>query len=196
VDFGTGSDTVNDIAIQPDGKIVLAGAGSGFAVARLQPNGSLDTTFGTGGKTSIAFKGGDAGQRLALQPDGKIVVAGVGGTLPNTDLAVARLQGDPGGGSAANAKCAGKKATVVGTNAKDKLKGTKKRDVITGLGGKDTIKGLKGNDLICGGKGRDKLLGGPGNDKLLGQQGKDFLKGGPGRKDKLNGGAGRDVQIP
>ena len=196
VNFGTGADTVNDIAVQPDGKIVLAGASSGFAVARLQPNGSLDTTFGTSGKTSVAFRGPDSGQRVALQPDGKIVVAGVGGAIPNSDLAIARLQGDPGGSAAANAKCAGKKATIIGTNAKDKLKGTRKRDVIVGLGGKDTIKGLKGNDLICGGKGKDRIFGGPGNDTLLGQQGNDFLKGGPGRKDKVKGGAGKDVQKP
>jgi uncharacterized delta-60 repeat protein len=195
VDFGTNADAVNDIAIQPDGKIILAGEGNGFEVARLQPNGSLDSTFGNGGKTTVTFKGGDSAQRLALQPDGKIVIAGVGNVLPNTDLALARLQGDPGG-AAANAKCAGKKATIIGTNAKDKLKGTKKRDVIAGLGGKDTLKGLKGNDILCGGKGKDKLLGGPGNDKLLGQQGKDFLKGGPGKKDKLNGGPGKDVALP
>jgi Ca2+-binding RTX toxin-like protein len=98
---------------------------------------------------------------VALQPDGKIVVAGVGGAIPNSDLAIARLQGDPGGSAAANAKCAGTKATIIGTNAKDKLKGTRKRDVIVGLGGKDTIKGLKGNDLICGGKGKDRIFGGP-----------------------------------
>jgi hypothetical protein len=91
-------------------------------------------------------------------------------------------------------KCGGRKATIVGTNRKDKLKGTKRRDVIAGMGGKDTIRGLKGNDVICGGKGNDKLLGGRGNDKLLGQAGKDRLMGGPGRRDKLRGGPGKDVQ--
>jgi uncharacterized delta-60 repeat protein len=197
------------VAVQPDGKILVAGLlfdSSGtkiddtFAVERLQPNGQLDTTFGKDGRAMINFPGdyADFPTRMALQPDGAILVGGVrslqGGG--KNAFAVARLQGDPGGPSAKNAKCAGKQATIIGTNGRDKLKGTKKRDVITGLGGKDTIKGLGGNDLICGGKGKDRLLGGPGNDKLLGQQGKDFLKGGPGKKDKEIGGAGKDVQKP
>jgi RTX calcium-binding nonapeptide repeat (4 copies)/LVIVD repeat len=102
-------------------------------------------------------------------------------------------------------RCAGRRATIVGTNGKNRLNGTKHRDVISAGGGKDTVKGMRGNDVICGGKGNDKLLGGPGNDKLrggngndklLGQAGRDQLKGGLGRKDKLNGGAGKDVQKP
>lgn len=95
---------------------------------------------------------------------------------------------------AAAAVCAGKTATITGTNGNDTLKGTPGADVIAGLGGNDVIKGLAGNDTICGGPGKDKLLGGSGNDKLLGQGGKDTLKGGPG-KDKLKGGPGKDVQI-
>jgi hypothetical protein len=95
---------------------------------------------------------------------------------------------------ATRAKCAGKKATKVGTNGKDKLRGTKKKDVIAGLGGNDVIRGLAGNDILCGGKGRDRLIGGKGRDKLFGQAGRDFLRGGPGR-DVLKGGPGRDRQI-
>jgi uncharacterized delta-60 repeat protein len=211
VDFGA-TDAANDVALQPDGKIVIAGSAvSGDAgdigVARLQPNGSLDTTFGNGGIARVNVTPGDLGNTLALQPDGKIVVGGTSGSrvTPPFDgvLSLVRLQGDPGG--SAKGKCAGKKATVVGTNGKDKLKGTKKKDVISAGRGKDTVKGLGGNDLICGGKGKDKLLGGPGKDKLLGQQGndkllggpgKDTLKGGPGKKDKLNGGPGKDSEKP
>jgi hypothetical protein len=104
-------------------------------------------------------------------------------------------------GSPAAGRCAGKKATVVGTNGKDKLKGTKGRDVISAGGGNDTVRGLKGNDRICGGKGKDKIAGGPGRDKLrggagndtlLGGPGRDKLKGGAGKKDRLNGGPGKD----
>jgi Ca2+-binding RTX toxin-like protein len=90
--------------------------------------------------------------------------------------------------------CAGKAATIVGTDGNDTLKGTPRADVISGLGGNDVIKGLAGNDTICGGPGKDKLLGGKGNDKLLGQAGKDTLIGGAG-KDKLKGGPGKDVQV-
>jgi uncharacterized delta-60 repeat protein len=200
VDFGKQIIPVA-VALQPNGKIVVAGTtdpfGTGdFGIVRLQPNGTLDTTFGDGGKKVIDFGSDDHVLAMTVQPDGSIVAVGYTGASGALDLAAARLEGDPAGAAAKNAKCAGKKATIIGTNAKDKLKGTKKRDVIAGLGGKDTIKGLKGNDLICGGKAKDRLFGGPGNDKLLGQQGRDFLKGGPGKKDKLNGGAGRDVQKP
>ena len=61
-------------------------------------------------------------------------------------------------------KCAGRRATIVGDDGKDKIKGTKKADVIVGNGGKDKIRGRGGNDRICGGKGKDKLIGGKGKD--------------------------------
>jgi Ca2+-binding RTX toxin-like protein len=143
------------------------------------------TKVGFGGSYEFAAK-------LALQPDGKIVVAGWGKDAGAHDFSVARLQGDPGGAAVGPRRCAGKQATIIGTNAKDKLKGTKKKDVIAALGGKDLVKGKSGNDLICGGKGNDKLLGGKGKDKLLGGPGKDKLLGGPG-KDKLLGGPGKDT---
>ena len=70
----------SSLALQPDGKLVAAGKiASQVAVARFRPDGSLDTTFGTGGVTvpppnSASLSEGDD---VALQPDGKIVVAGV-----------------------------------------------------------------------------------------------------------------------
>ncbi len=195
--FGSRSDTVSDLIVQSGGKIVVVGqANAGgledFGVERLQPNGFPDTTFGDGGSTRVDFGSPTALESpsgLVQQPDGRIIVAG----YSQGDINVIRLQGDPGG--SANSKCAGKKATVIGTNGKDKLKGTKKRDRISAGKGKDTVKGLKGNDIICGGKGKDKLFGGSGKDKLLGQAGKDRLIGGPGN-DKVKGGAGKDVEKP
>jgi Ca2+-binding RTX toxin-like protein len=100
----------------------------------------------------------------------------------------------PGGNGTKPAVCAGKNATIVGTDASETLKGTPATDVIAGFGGKDVIKGLAGNDVICGGAGKDRLLGGKGNDLLRGEAGRDTLKGGPG-KDKLKGGPGKDVQV-
>ena len=70
-------------------------------------------------------------------------------------------------------KCAGRRATIVGSDANQKIKGTKKADVIVGNGGRDRIAGRKGNDRICGGTGNDKLIGGAGKDKLIGGAGKD-----------------------
>src|SRR5262245_11323974 len=52
----SGSDAASALALQPDGKIIAAGNGSiGFGLARYLPNGALDTTFGTGGKTTTNF---------------------------------------------------------------------------------------------------------------------------------------------
>lgn len=105
-DLGAGNnDRARGVVVQPDGKIVIAGNAqtSGtdsydFAVVRLNPNGSLDTTFDGDGKLTIPFNLGgdndDAAWTVALQSDGKIVVAGhaerssSGGGF---DMAVARL---------------------------------------------------------------------------------------------------------
>jgi uncharacterized delta-60 repeat protein len=95
--FGTGGivitnffaslDAATEIALQPDGKIIATGyvtqggvnTGStyDYALARYNPNGSLDTTFGAGGKVTTDFNGmGDLAQTSVLQRDGKIVLAG------------------------------------------------------------------------------------------------------------------------
>jgi uncharacterized delta-60 repeat protein len=81
---GNNEDDASAVALQPDGKIVLAGeasvaTGSRFAAARLDPNGSLDATFGTGGKATFAVNAGgsvDIATGVAVQPDGRIVLAG------------------------------------------------------------------------------------------------------------------------
>lgn len=70
------------VAVQPDKKIVVVGdsLGSGgynFGVARYDTDGTLDSTFGTGGKaTTDLGSTGDFPGTVAIQPDGKIVVAG------------------------------------------------------------------------------------------------------------------------
>jgi Ca2+-binding RTX toxin-like protein len=134
----------------------------------------------------------DGADGVAVSPDNKsvYVTASISSSLTGFARALPSSGGGPAG-SGPSATCAGKKATIVGTAGRDRLKGTPKRDVIAGLRGKDVISGLGGNDVLCGGPGNDKLNGGPGNDKLLGQGGADTLLGGPGR-DKLNGGPGKD----
>jgi uncharacterized delta-60 repeat protein len=82
-DFGVGtSQQAHALAIEPDGRIVAAGwslvSGSfHFALARYNRHGSLDQSFGSGGKvlTDIGPFGGTA-QAVAIQPNGKIVAAG------------------------------------------------------------------------------------------------------------------------
>lgn len=99
--FGS-NDLGQSVAIQSDGKLIVAGyTGSGstedFAVARYSTAGVLDPSFGTGGKVTTDFAGlslPDAGHSVAIQSDGKIVVAGSGGGSTG-DFAVARYGGDP-----------------------------------------------------------------------------------------------------
>jgi len=96
------SDYANGVAIQSDGKIVVAGHSSNgvnfdFAVVRYNTNGSLDTTFDTDGKVTTAIGSGeDQANGVAIQSDGKIVVAGYSNISGNYDFAVVRYQsGNP-----------------------------------------------------------------------------------------------------
>ena len=84
-DFGD-NEIANAIAIQPDGKIVVAGEATyagRFALARYNPNGSLDSSFGNGGKL-ISISGSI--NAVTVQPDGKILVAGIIVVSPGTEL--------------------------------------------------------------------------------------------------------------
>lgn len=95
-DFGRG------IVLQSDGKILVAGSSDGnFALARYSNvNGSLDTTLDTDGKLTTNFGGNDEGQAVAVQSDGKILVAGytqkyVGG-VQSSDFVLARYSNTDG----------------------------------------------------------------------------------------------------
>lgn len=86
-----GNEHANAVAVQSDGKIVVAGITSGFlVVVRYLPNGSLDNTFNGNGwlTTSIGF--GTEATALAIQSDGKIVVAGGADIDIEMDTVVAR----------------------------------------------------------------------------------------------------------
>jgi uncharacterized delta-60 repeat protein len=211
VDLG-GTDEGRAMAIQANGKIVIAGYTNRYgnydaAVVRLQPNGTLDTTFGNGGLRIIELPGAQSIGSLAIAPDGGIVIAG---RADPGNMFVARLLGDPpslgggpsggGGGKSKVLRCQGKRATVIGTNKRNRLKGTRRADVIVSLGGNDSIDGKGGNDLICAGDGNDKVSGGDGNDRVYAGNGNDTVSGGNGKdrvagqngKDKLRGGPGND----
>jgi uncharacterized delta-60 repeat protein len=95
-DFAGSADGAAEIAVQPDGKIVAAGSAyingiSDFALARYNSNGTLDATFGISGIVTTDFAGSyDGASSVALQPDGKIVVAGFAGMNPFSNFALAR----------------------------------------------------------------------------------------------------------
>lgn len=78
VSISGGFDEAHAVVVQPDGKILVAGlAGGAFGVARFLPDGSLDVSFGTGGKVRVEIGiTEDAAGALALQADGKILLAG------------------------------------------------------------------------------------------------------------------------
>jgi len=102
------TDTARAVAVQGDGKIVVAGDWDGgsadFAVARYLPNGNLDPSFSGDGRQNLTFGAGTFGgveraTAVAIQADGKIVVAGytdagAGTTLNPFDFAVARFNAD------------------------------------------------------------------------------------------------------
>ena len=73
-----GKEFGNSMVLQPDGKIVVVGGGTGFdiAVVRYNSNGSLDTTFSGDGKLTTDLGGYESGESVALQSDGKIIVGG------------------------------------------------------------------------------------------------------------------------
>ncbi len=92
------------MALQADGKIVMVGGTfTDFVMARFNADGSLDTSFGIGGKVTTDMGSGlrpEEGLAVAIQGDGKIVVAGyvgINGPGPNkvtTVFAIARYNSD------------------------------------------------------------------------------------------------------
>jgi len=97
-------DAANAVAIYPavgqptDGKIVVAGStnasggGTRFLILRLDPDGNLDSGFGTGGQVMPDFGSSSSeGYGIAIQPDGKIVAAGTALTVSGKDFALVRV---------------------------------------------------------------------------------------------------------
>jgi uncharacterized delta-60 repeat protein len=97
---------IADLALQPDGKIVVAGWTEGvagnalddkagnvdFLVARFLPSGALDRSFGSGGVTTLDFYGGqDVATSVVIQSDGKIVLGGWAHIGADDDFALARF---------------------------------------------------------------------------------------------------------
>ena len=110
--FGTGGKVVTDfygrrdqavaLAVQRDGRIVAGGTSTvrdvnkDFALARYQTDGSLDPSFGTGGRVVTDLGGSiDDAEAMAIQRDGKIVVAGRSNALGTTlEIVVVRYRSD------------------------------------------------------------------------------------------------------
>jgi uncharacterized delta-60 repeat protein len=111
------------IVLQPDQKIVVAGAGtrtgmsSDFAVVRYNPDGSLDTNFNGSGIVTTSMKVDSRAYSVALQPDGKLVAVGVAIDLAipsQSTFAVVRYNQD--GSLDTNFKGTGIVTTTIGTS--------------------------------------------------------------------------------
>jgi len=107
-DFPGLAAVASSVLIQPDGKIVVAGGAfdlfpfqGDFKVARYNPDGSLDPSFGNAGIVTTRFTNGSYAYALAMQPDGKIIAAGTdfvnfsfNDDISNVDFGLARYNPD------------------------------------------------------------------------------------------------------
>jgi uncharacterized delta-60 repeat protein len=88
MDIGGGTLRVRAVVVQPDGKIIVGGSSFrpgtkyDFLLLRYNTNGTLDSSFGNGGKVITHLIASDHLNGLELQPDGRIVA---GGFYQNTD---------------------------------------------------------------------------------------------------------------
>jgi uncharacterized delta-60 repeat protein len=92
VDFGGDDESVHGAALQPDGKIVLAGDSRlQVAVARLKPNGALDTSFDGDGRKILNWGALGRATAVVVAPNGKILLGGFSGP-EGGNIQVARLK--------------------------------------------------------------------------------------------------------
>jgi len=104
-DFFGANDGARGVVVQDDGKLVASGFATNgakrvFGLARYLENGSLDPTFGQGGKLTLDLGSTSEAFKLALQADGKIVVVGDSRPQNSLDFTLVRL--NPTNGSLDN----------------------------------------------------------------------------------------------
>jgi uncharacterized delta-60 repeat protein len=188
-----------DGKILVSGKILVQSALGGISsgdpqLIRYNNDGSLDTSFGNGGKAIID----NAAHLLFSGENGSFQAIGTASQTPLRGLLT-------------NYNSSGQEfATTFGGSGNNYLVGSGDLDLINGFAGNDTIYGEAGNDLINGGVGNDFLYGSGGNDFLSGgadgdnlydESGNNTLDGGSGNdtvfagsgNDLINGGDGDDI---
>jgi uncharacterized delta-60 repeat protein len=100
INGNAGVDSGAGLALQPDGKIVIAGTGASgatsltFAAVRLLPDGSRDPSFGADGIVTMPIGGAAIANAVVVQPDGKIAL---GGTALTDHTTFAALRLNPNG---------------------------------------------------------------------------------------------------
>ncbi|MDZ7858116.1 cadherin domain-containing protein [Sphaerotilus sp.] len=118
----TGSNSVSNqsgsLAIQTDGKILLAAGNSDFVVQRFNVNGSVDASFGTSGVAAIDLAGStDLARSIEVQTDGRLVVGGTALNGGQFDFAVVRLLANGSLDTSFNGT--GMRLLDIGTNSSD-----------------------------------------------------------------------------
>ena len=145
--MGFGEDSV--VTVQADGKIIVMGHGEGDSlatVARLNADGSFDSSFGSNG--SVTFEA-DTPVALTVQADGRILAAGTN----SGDFNVIRLNAD--GSLDTSFGSQDGKLHVDGYAGEEILRGTDAAEIIHGLAGDDVLQGDGGRDVLQGGAGGD-----------------------------------------
>lgn len=148
-DAALGLDYRSSIALQTDGKIIVAGESAdskAFNVLRLNADGSFDTSFGDDGKLTIKVPQGalSYAHSVVVQDDGKILIAGDVITRLNADGSLDTSFGSQDG-----------KYHVDGSSNANNLLGNDTAEIIRGLGGDDVLQGGAGRDVLAGGTGAD-----------------------------------------
>ena len=155
--INSGADKAYAVALQTDGKIVVAGmttsasTGKDFACLRYNSNGTLDTTFGTGGIVTNDVQTGsdDVVYSIAIQSDGKIILAGFSDDGSNKNAAIIRLNAT--GTLDASFGTSGKVLTDFITNRADEIK-TVKIHTLTGnivVGGTSSLTSTNSQAIIA-----------------------------------------------
>lgn len=177
LDLSPTSDDAYAVIIQPDGKIVLGG-GSGipgdqfnrqWSIVRLNVDGSLDATFGTGGRVDLDFSTtngsyGNVVRGLALQSNGKIVAVGPTG---DNVFQVVRLNSN--GALDTTFDGDGKASTTInnGTNRANAVAIQSDGKIVVGGGGRLSVARFNVNgslDTTFGANGSNSVA--DGNDEL------------------------------
>ena len=215
-------DFPRDLAVQPDGAIVVTGYSYGnpdptgvhadISLMRLLPGGTLDESFSGDGKLTVAIDGNDYARTVALRPDGRILVSGdsMGSGTVVPDLLSFAADGSPdttfdgdgllsfsvGTAGAYTGAMAlqpdGRVVMVHGANDGNGPRFAVTRHGSAPAGPACTVTGTAGDDRLSGTKYDDVICGLGGNDQLRGLAGNDRLIGGAG-DDQLLGNAGDDV---
>jgi uncharacterized delta-60 repeat protein len=209
-----------DLRLDPDGKIVVFGQGGvpaggplprlGFALVRLNGDGSVDPAFG---RVAADFSTWPTALLFALDPAGSVVIEAFPFTRAGAGAKLLRVAAS--GADAQAVSLTGGTLAVAGMPAGDQLQlgaaGAVVRASRNGMGkvfdradvtlvsveaggGDDVVDLSRLGDLpasVSGGDGRDKVAGGGGQDSLSGNAGRDFLDGGGGN-DRVAGNGGND----